>query len=144
MPMRLDQSRSSVRRRRRGSLTLELLLVLPILLVILLATVEFASLLQARQQLLGASREGARVAALGGDESAVEAAVRRALGSSYQDAITIRTVLRDSAGLPVVSGAPVLVHLEIPANAAAPDLLRLIGFTLQGEEITAVTTMRKE
>jgi Flp pilus assembly protein TadG len=130
--------------RRRGSLTVELLLVLPILLAILLAMFEFSALLVARQELLSASREGARVAALGGDENQVREAVSRALNAHYDQAVTVRTLLTDSSGEPVESGSPVVVRLELPTAAAAPDLLRFIGISIHGETIIAQATMRKE
>jgi Flp pilus assembly protein TadG len=66
--------------RRRAGAAIELLLVFPILLSILLAMVEFSMMLVARQQLAGASREGARVAAQGGDLPAVQATVAQYLG----------------------------------------------------------------
>jgi Flp pilus assembly protein TadG len=129
---------------RRGSLAVELLIVLPVLLGILLGMVEFSMLLVSRQELLTASREGARVAAIGGSQADVEAAVRQFLGAGSLSQATITTVLADNQGQPLPSGSPVAVTVSIPATQAAPDLLVFIGFSLRGENLIAQTVMRKE
>src|ERR1700677_2914404 len=87
-------------RGRRGSLTLELLLVLPILMTVVLGAFEFSMLAQARQQLLTASREGTRVAALGGTVADVEQATQQALGGPLQNA-TIQLYITDANGFPL-------------------------------------------
>src|SRR5947209_18640608 len=92
-------------RRRSGSLTVELLLVLPILLTVLLGAFEFSMLAQVRQQLLLASREGARVAALGGTADDVQLATQRNLGGALQRA-TVQASLTDATGAPVAPGQP--------------------------------------
>ena len=66
--------------RRRGSLTLELLLVLPILMTVVLAAFEFSMLAQVRQQLLNASRDGARSAGHRSATNRAAATQRRADG----------------------------------------------------------------
>src|SRR5262245_17685472 len=103
--------------RRRGSLTAELLFVFPLLLGILLATVELALWLTAQQQVALASREGARTAATGGSEEAVNDAVRLVLG----DARFARAQVQASLAVP--SGEPVAVLVQLPAEAVVPDLL---------------------
>jgi Flp pilus assembly protein TadG len=135
--------RRGEKRRRRGSLTLELLLVLPILLLVLLAIIEFSIWAVAQQQLLTASREGARVAALGGSRDDVEQAVRVFLGGKFDNA-TIDAVLTDDQGQPVAAGQPVQVVVSLPATDAVPDLLPLAGFSIRGQSISAGTVMRKE
>src|SRR5438128_1366086 len=120
------------RRRRRGSLTLELLFVFPILFVLLLALIQFSMTLHARQQLLAASREACRVAALGGDQCEVEAMAKRCLGEGrLADA---EVMLTNEAGEPLPSGAALpsgeltLVWVKLPTGHAVPDLLRFIGY----------------
>jgi Flp pilus assembly protein TadG len=131
-------------RRRAGRLALELLLILPVLLALLGGLIEFSVLLVARQQLASASSQGARVAALGGDQTAVEQAARQALGTGAVSAATVEATLTDASGLPLPSGAAVEVTVEVPAAQVAPNLLRVIGFSLGNRVLSAQTVMRKE
>jgi Flp pilus assembly protein TadG len=133
---------------RRGTLSIELLLVLPVLMTLLLGMVEFGMILYSRQQLMVASREGARVAALGGDEEAVKQIVRHFLGDGrLGDA---KVTLTDGAGQPIAttravhSGEPIEVWLRLPTKHAVPDLLRFIGFSIKDDVLVARTAMRKE
>lgn len=145
------QSRHSCRqkrRSRRGILALELLLILPILLLLVLAMIQFSLTLHARQQLVAASREGCRIAALGGDLGEVERTVRRTLGNGrLADAdieITDEAGRTIEAGQAVPSGEAVAVWLRLPTIHAVPDLLRFIGYSIKEDEIIARTLMRRE
>jgi Flp pilus assembly protein TadG len=129
---------------RRGSLTLELLFVLPILMAILLGTIEFSMFGLARQQIVAASREGARVAALGGSAPDVQQVTRQFLGNGRLANATVQADITDVLGNPTPSGQPVRVTVSIPANQAVPDLLAFIGFSIKNETIAAQTVMRKE
>jgi hypothetical protein len=64
VPMRIRRSlpRSS-RRNHRGVITLEVILLLPILVILLLAVIEFALIMAAAQHVEAASRLGAKLAA---------------------------------------------------------------------------------
>ncbi len=132
------------RARRRAGAALELLLVFPVLLSLLLALVEFSMLLAARQQLAGASREAARVAAQGGDLLAVQTAASLYLGQGNLANAQVLAVLTDANGMPLPSGAPVAVTVQVPATQAAPNLLAYVGLSLQNEVLSAQTVMRKE
>jgi hypothetical protein len=133
---------------RRGSLTMELLLVFPIVVALLLGMIEFSMILFSRQQLLAASREGARVAALGGDKQDVKNAVQRYLGQGRLATTEVR--LTDAAGAAIASGGavppgePVEVWLRLPTNYAVPDLLKFVGFSIKKDELVARTVMRRE
>lgn len=128
---------------RRGSLTLELLLVLPILMTVVLGAFEFSMLAQARQQLLTASREGTRVAALGGTVADVEQATQQALSGSLQNA-TIQLNITDADGVPLPSGQPVSVAVSVNVGQVVPDLLAFIGYNIANETLVGQTVMRKE
>jgi Flp pilus assembly protein TadG len=132
------------RRRRRGGIALETLFVLPVLVIVALAVVELSLLISARQQLLTASRDGARCAATGGSPREIEHAVRSRLGHGALAQAKIKAILTDEAGRPLNTGEPVVVQVEVPATAASPDLLRVIGFSLQKQTVAAYTVMRKE
>jgi len=130
--------------RRPASLALELLLVLPVLLILVLALVELGMILGARERLTAACRDGARVAALGGNEWDVEDAVRRHLGDSALNEARIEMDLRNERGRLLPSGSPVHVGVKAPAVLAAPDLLAMIGFSISDEVIEVHAVMRKE
>lgn len=136
------------RRRRRGILALELLFILPILMLLMLAMVQFSLTLHARQQLVAASREACRVAALGGDLGEVERTVRRTLGSGrLSDAdveLTDETGTPIPAGMTVPSGEMVSVWLRLPTIHVVPDLLRFMGYSIKNDELVARTVMRRE
>lgn len=129
------------RRIRKGALlTMELLLVLPIVVGLLLAIVEFGLLWQANAQLKLASEAGCRIASLpGSDERAVHAAIDAAL--VHEGLIAGRRV---SIAGGDCSGEPVAVEIRLAMRAAAPDLLAFIGFGLGEEELFARTVLRKE
>ena len=140
--MRINAPRR--RARRRAGVALELLLVFPILLSLLLAMIQFSMLLVARQQLAGASREAARVAAQGGDLLAVQTAASLYLGTGNLAAAQVQAALTDANGMPLPPGASVVVTVQLPATQAAPDLLVYIGLSLKNEMLSAQTVMRKE
>jgi Flp pilus assembly protein TadG len=140
----MPANRSRRARRRPGRLAIELLLILPVLLALLGGLIEFSVLLVARQQLANASRQGARVAALGGDAATVEQAARLALGSGAVSAATVVSVLTDDTGVPLPSGAAVQVTVQVPAASVAPNMLGVLGFSLGDRLLAAVTVMRKE
>jgi len=63
------------RRSDRGVALVEFALVAPILFLLVLGIIEFGFLYNGYITLTGAAREGARIAVVGGDEDAIEAAV---------------------------------------------------------------------
>lgn len=128
-------------KKRRAALAVELLLALPVLLAVLLATVEFSVFLSARQQVTSAAREAARVAALGGSADDVQTSVARFLGPNVAN---IQSMLTDGNGDPLPVGDPVTVVVTVPTFKMVPELLGFIGFSLRGTEISARAVMRKE
>jgi Flp pilus assembly protein TadG len=128
---------------RRGIVAVEMLLALPLVLGLSLAVVEFSLLLTAQQELIAASREGARVASQGGAQTDVVQAAQQVLTGNLSSA-SITAVLTDSMGQPLASGQPVSVLVSIPANQAVPDLLAFVGFSIAGDTIAGQTVMRKE
>ena len=136
MKVRSVQQRSH---RRSGLASLELVIVLPLVVLVLFATCEFALLFQGRQSLVAASRTGARVASMAGATHwDVEDAVRSQLAGSFGDELTVEAEMGER------SGDAVWVQLSAPMRAASPDLLRMIGLGLAGRELVAETTMCKE
>jgi Flp pilus assembly protein TadG len=133
LPTKSSQSR------RRGVLSMELILTLPILGVILLALLEFTLLFYSRSLVVEASRAGARRATLAGTTLAdVEIEVRRILTPQLQQGLIVQAVLGEQ------SGDLVAVGVEVPMAVAAPDLLWPIGVGLKGRNLYSETRMVRE
>lgn len=87
----------------RGGVTIELFLVIPIAVLVLVAGLQVISLARARIELVGAVREGARVAATTPDPSRAVSAVQAALPPD------VRPRTRVSVSRPAVVGSPARV-----------------------------------
>jgi hypothetical protein len=125
-------------------MTVELIMVLPILLLLLFAMVQFSMLLTARQQLLAASREGARTGARGGSPAEVGAAVKGALGQgSLGEARVHYRVLAGDPSQPVPGRERVEVTVEVPATRVVPDLIRWV-VSFEDQDLVATTVMQRE
>ncbi len=129
----------AVHAKRSGVMTLELVLVLPIVLLVLFAVAEFGLLFSARQSLVAASRAGARIGSLSGATAEdVERVVREQLDPGLCADLAVE------AELGRCSGDPVAVTLRVPMCSASPDLLKCIGFSVHDSELVAETVMCKE
>lgn len=152
------------RRSRTGAvLALELIMVLPILLMVLLATVEFGILLMSSQGVGAAAALGSRNAALpSSSKASVEAAVNTGL-SGYIWQSKAKTVIFVDSGSGFVkdvgggtlanapSGSIVSVTVEVNMNDAAPDLLKYFGISIapatpldQSRQLNTTYVTRKE
>ncbi|MBN2474990.1 MAG: pilus assembly protein [Pirellulales bacterium] len=133
---------------RGGVLSLELVVVLPILLLVLLAVIQFSTYLLATQAIQAAALVGAREATLpGATEERVHAAVHRALkGWRFEDRLGDDGVaITPENWQDLRSGESVGVLVRIDANQAAMNSLRhLPGFDWTDELICGQYIMRKE
>jgi hypothetical protein len=126
-------------RRRRGLLTIEMLIVLPILFTVLLAVFEFSILFFARSSVVQACRAAARRASLGvTDQAEIEDVVNRVLSPNLQYNHTVYFIPAERAGEITTVG------LTVPMSTAAPDLLWPIGFSLQGRFLIEETSVVRE
>ena len=126
-------------RPRRGVLSMELVLTLPILFVLMLGLFEFTMLFYSRSLVVEASRAAARKASLpGATDEAIEAEVRRVLSPTLQSGLQIGVDLGDR------SGDLVVVSIEVPMSSASPDLLWPIGAGLNGRNLFSETRMVRE
>lgn len=155
---RITKNRMNTRRHnRRGAiLSLELIMVLPILLVVLLATVEFGILLMSSQGVGAAASVGARNAALPSSSKAtVTAAVATALdGYIWQGTEEVVIYVDSGSGFVLdnngsvlanaPSGSVVSVTVNVESDQAAPNLLKFFGISLTGKELTTTYVTRKE
>jgi Flp pilus assembly protein TadG len=99
--------RGRLLRKDRGSVTVEFFLVVPLLIVVLAAGIQVISVARTRVELLGAVREGARVAATTPDPAKAVAAVRHALLPEVRDRVRI------SVSRPSVVGKPARVTARL-------------------------------
>lgn len=136
---------------RKGILSLELVLVLPILLLVLVALVQVASYLMALQTLQAAALVGAREASLpGATEVSVQAAVLEALGpwrygQQLDPQRDIRIFPEGDQGQPRWASpayrGPVSVSVQLPVREATVTSLWHLW---QDEQIRAEYVLRKE
>jgi hypothetical protein len=142
VPIRYTSSSPARRvsaRRRTGLATAELALTLPILLIVLMAIFEFSLLFLARGELVDASREGARVAALpGANQESVEWAVRENVAPRFRNAVVVDV----SGG--AQSGELITVAVRVPMRSASPDLLWPVGYSLKDQTLVAETRILRE
>lgn len=142
--MKLRTQTHAGRSRRSGTLTIELMLVLPILVLVIGGMVQFSMVLTARQQLLAASREGARVAARGGDAKEVQAAVKQSLGNgNLGDATVQMRVVPEDPARPNRNRERVEVCVRVAEGHVAPNFLAWILRT-EDDELIACTVMHRE
>lgn len=143
--MRQVPRNRSLRVSRRGMLTLELVLVLPILLIVVLAIVQFAGLLLASQALHAAASVAAREASIPGATAAgVAGSVERSLAgwrfAGFVDPVRIVPTEPDLAA----SGDPITVTVSVDSVRAVPNLLGVFGVRLGNPKLTATFVSRKE
>ncbi len=146
MRKRRNQQRAfDLRRRRRGIIvSVELLLALPLLIILLCAVVEFSMLWSVNHLVKAASHAGCRVATLpAGHPAASEAAVRQAVAAALVRGrlIAAHQITFESGPF---TGDPIMCEVRLPMNAAAPNMLAIFGFNLDGRELVTRTVMRKE
>lgn len=105
--------------RRRGVLTLEAVLVLPILILMLLAILQFGILMVVEQTITHAAAVGAREAAKGADVDAVTASVEEVLGlHGIQAGSAMTVIVEDPLG-----NDPVVARGELDCDApASPEV----------------------
>jgi Flp pilus assembly protein TadG len=128
------------RNKRVGSIAFEALLVVPVLLLIIAALVEFALVVSAEQKLAEASGLAARVGSTGRSEDDIKQAVKTVLGTKQYERATVYTQRRNDPH----TGSVIEVRVELPAKVVSLNLLHSIGLDLSGETLTGRTVMRME
>ena len=121
-----------------------MVLVLPVLLIVVLGVVQLSIMLMANQALGAAASVGARAATLpGATNASVEAAVAGALTPwSFAGDVVPVTVSPDPSVAP--TGTPMSVTVSVDTVNAAPDLLKFIGLSVDGQKLQATYVARKE
>lgn len=126
-----------VLKRRRGQAIVEFALVLPIFILILVGILEFGLVFHQYLVVTSASREGARVAALGGTDAEVVTMVNNATASINRGLLTVNVSPAQR-----VRGQSVTVQVtnRVPINA---PLISAI-LTPNPYPVTGITVMRVE
>jgi hypothetical protein len=124
--------------------SLELLLVLPIVLTVCFGVVELSLVLMGMQRVQAASNAACRIATLpavdqAAQQQAMQDAVAAALGT---EGMVASYDMHSQIG--PYTGDPVVVEVRVPMRAAAPDLLKIIGFSLSGRELVSQTQLCKQ
>ncbi|MBC7106422.1 MAG: pilus assembly protein [Firmicutes bacterium] len=115
--------RQSAVRCRRGQAAVELALVLPVLLLLLFATVEAGRLFAAHLTVVAASREGARWATLGCNDGEIEARVRQAAGPLDDPLLRVSV---DPPWPRYTEGITVTVRVSYPVTVLMPVVNRIL------------------
>ncbi len=119
-------------------------LFFPILMLTFIAIVQFSQVLAVDARLSGASREGARIAASGGDSIQITNAVYAALLPAERYLVSIETnaVQADGTAAFLTPGVDVVVRVSVPTKKVVPHPL---AFVIAGnQELVGQTVMRKE
>ncbi len=154
-----------VLRRRRGVGTLELILTLPVIVVMLVALVEYTTLMILQSTVTHAATVGAREAGKIADIEEVVEAVQAVLGAncitlSDEPGSGTKVILEDVANLTTQFGDPNL-DCQLPTNPLASDevrvtvciemhatpvcdALRAFGFSLVGKRFQVSSLVKKE
>jgi len=117
----------------KGAVLVEFAMVLPIFVLILIGTIEFGIVLHDYSLLQSASREGARAAAVGFTQSAIEQRVRDFALELNNTNLTI--VINNAQG---VRGSTVSVRASYPVPLITPLMKSIVGssnFSLQSETL---------
>jgi hypothetical protein len=127
------------KKRRRGLLSMELLITLPIFGVLLMGLFEYSLLFAARGDVVAACRAGCRRATLADATlEDVEYEVRATLGNRLARRVQVDAVLGER------TGDEVTVAVSVPMGLASPDLLWPIGFGLRARNFSCQSRMVKE
>lgn len=143
-------------RRRRGMLSVELVLTLPILLMAVVGAVLLSQMLMSYQAVSAAAGNGAREGTMPGAtaQSVREAVLRSVAGwrlaSDPNDvAVAVRVngvSLSDDPGALAASatGDEISVHVKVDTVKAVPDMLKAFGLSIAGQKLETTIRMRKE
>lgn len=103
-----------VLRNDEGSVTVEFFLVVPLLIVVLVAGIQTISVARTRIELVGAVREGARVAATSPDPAKAVFAVQSALAPDLRNRVRVSVSRPSVVGRPARVTARLRYQLRIP------------------------------
>ena len=142
------RTRSQQRNRRRGSVVLEAALILPILLVIVFASIEFGYAFYVKHTLQGAAREGARAGIVpGADNASITSACGDAMTNGGMNGVSYTVTITNNAGGTIDAstldaGEPLVVTVKAPWSQFSVFLSGFGNF-VKGD-LSGRTVMRRE
>ena len=163
MKMLTMRRMKSMARRRKGiTLSLELVMILPILTFLTMGIIQFSIIMLSSQAISTAAHLGTREAALPGATydtvaDAVSDALQTKLWQNEANVLIFITnpdtmiTLQDdgTVGAPMqledaMTGDQISVTVNVPTNQAAPDILAIIGLSTEDSELTTTFVTRRE
>jgi hypothetical protein len=136
--------RAPMQPRQGALLSYELILIMPILLALGLAMIEFSLLWSAKHKIQLAAQHACRVGTHPCPSiNQLDQAVRAAADMALVDERLIdahRLTFRPGAH----TGDPVVVEVKVPMTAASPDMLSIVGYSIRDRFLTATVVMSKE
>jgi Flp pilus assembly protein TadG len=127
-----------MRRGERGQATVELALVVPVLLLILFGIMEFGRIFSAYLIITNAAREGARLAAVGASDTAIEQRVEDAAAGLDLSRLTVTITPSEGSR---VTGIQATVSVGYSVDLVTPVLS---GVAPNPFPLTAQAAMRVE
>jgi len=107
--------KTKARVKREGAAIVEFAVCLPLIVLIVLGTIEAGSLLFLKQTLVQAAYEGAKVAIASGDSEQVEAVVDAVVDSRNLTDVSIQFTPSDLASVP--AGETITITISAPGDA---------------------------
>ena len=105
----------SSRKQRIGAAVVEFAVCLPLIMLIVLGTIEAGSLLFLKQTLVQAAYEGAKVAIASGDETRVNQAVGAVVASRNLNNVQVQFTPSDIANVP--AGETITITISAPGDS---------------------------
>lgn len=105
----------SSRKQRIGAAVVEFAVCLPLIMLIVLGTIEAGSLLFLKQTLVQAAYEGAKVAIASGDEAQVNQAVGAVVNSRNLNNVQVQFTPSDIANVP--AGETITITISAPGDS---------------------------
>jgi Flp pilus assembly protein TadG len=129
----------------RGGVIIEFVTVLPLFLLLMMATIDWGWYFATREAAINATREGARIGSVQASQAAADQAARLAV-ANYLTAAGFRTWAPtvDAFGTVTVGGAPVSVISVSLVNYPVPSITGLGNLTRVPTTITTRADMRLE
>jgi len=107
--------KTKARGNRAGAAVVEFAVCLPLIVLIVLGTIEAGSLLFLKQTLVQAAYEGAKVAIVNGDPDQVEAVVDAVAASRNLTGVNVQFTPSDLASVP--AGETITITISAPGDA---------------------------
>jgi Flp pilus assembly protein TadG len=128
--------------RDRGATAVEFALLLPVLLLLVFGLIDFGRALNAQITLTQAAREGARLAALGGQLSAVVSRTQTAATGLSSSQVSVTVTACPSGGSAGGSPADATVQASYPFSFVTPlgAIAKLFGGSGPGSSMTLTAT----